>query len=185
MGIGSPGEITLAANRFCGKSLGFRVAMNAARPFCAQEQSGLSPGSGEISLVKRTCTNSASSLSKLMTAPTRLRRTPSLLRTSLYSARISPLTSHVKLAFSSQSRRNRALGFCTGLADLNPEIPATRTEVSITPLGRSLEAANCYLRQPFLFGTIRANRFRDSRRCDTGQVSCGGLELMRELTFPS
>jgi hypothetical protein len=45
----------------------------------------LSSGSGDASPVMRTSTNSASSLRRLITSPTRLRRTPSLVRTSLYS----------------------------------------------------------------------------------------------------
>jgi hypothetical protein len=61
-----------------------------------------------------------------MTSPTRLRRTPSLVRTSLYSETMSSLTSQVKVACSIQSRRNDALGFSTARQDLNPAIPAIR-----------------------------------------------------------
>jgi hypothetical protein len=72
-----------------------------------------------------------------MTSPTRFRRTPSRVRTSLYSEIMSSLTSQMKVACSSHSRRNDALGFWTAREDLNPAIPATSTEVSITPLGSS------------------------------------------------
>ncbi len=70
-----------------------------------------------------------------MTLPTRFRRTPSLVRTSLYSEMMSSLTSQVKVACSSQSRSKDALGFWTALQDLNPATPATSTDVSMTPLG--------------------------------------------------
>ena len=52
--------------------------MNAACPCSAHAQIALSFGSGDTSLSSRTSTNSASSLSRLMIAPTRFRRTPSL-----------------------------------------------------------------------------------------------------------
>jgi hypothetical protein len=94
-----------------GKSFGFKVAMNAARDCSAHAQNGLSSGSGFASLVTRTSTNSASSLRRLITSPTRLRRTPSLVRIFLYSETMSSLTSQVKGACSIQSRRNDALGF--------------------------------------------------------------------------
>lgn len=167
VGIGSSGAITRATNFLCGKSLGFRVAMNAASPSSAHAQNGSSSGSGEIASPERTSRNSASSLSRLMMTPIRGRRTPSRLRTSLYSAKISSLTNHVNVPFSSHSRRKFALGFRAGRFALNPVIPATSTDVSITPLGRSLGAANRYLRQSFLFGAIRTDRLRDLRFCHT------------------
>jgi hypothetical protein len=111
-----------------------REAMKVARPCSAQAQNGLSSGSGDTSVAKRTSTNSASSLSRLMTCPIRFRRTPSLARTSLYSASMSSVTSQVKVAFSIQSRRSEALGFRTSRHNLNPAIPAASTDVSITPL---------------------------------------------------
>lgn len=144
----------------------------------------LSAGSGEISRVERTSTTSASSLSRLIIAPIRPRRTPNLLRTSLYSARISSQISHVKVSFSSQSRRNLALGFWIGLPDLNPAIPATSTDVSITPLGRSLGTANRYLRQSFLSGTISANRLCDLRFGYSRQVARCRFQLPREFSLP-
>jgi hypothetical protein len=55
----------------------------------------------------------------------------------LYSERISSESSHVKVARSIQSRRSKALGFDDETRpERKPEIPATRTEVSITHLGR-------------------------------------------------
>ena len=117
MGIGSPGEITLAVRFFWGKCFLFNVLMNAARPCSAQAQNALSFGSGEKSPSVLTFTNSASSLSRLMISPTRFRRTPSLLRTPLYSDRISSVTSQVKVSASIQSRRNEALGFCASRED--------------------------------------------------------------------
>ena len=113
MGFRSPGEITLARSFLWGKSFGFKVARNAARACSAQAQNGLSSGSGDASLVTWTSTNSASSLRKLITSPTRLRRTPSLVRISLFSETMSSLTSQMKVACLIQSRRNDALGFST------------------------------------------------------------------------
>ena len=49
-----------------------------------------------------------------MTSPTRFRRTPNLVRTSLYSEMMSSLTSQLKVVCSSQSRRNDALGILDG-----------------------------------------------------------------------
>jgi len=44
-----------------------------------------------------------------------------------------------KVSFSTKSRSSLALGFLSGISsDLSPAIPATRTEVSTTPLGRFL-----------------------------------------------
>src|SRR5581483_3188508 len=177
--------MTRADNNSWGKSLGFRVAINAACPCSAQAQNGLSSGSGEISSLPRISTASASSRSRLITAPMRFRRTPSRAKTSLYSIRISLLMSHVNVPFSIQFRRSAALGFLTGLSDLNPAIPATRTEVSITPLGRSWRAANRYLRQTLLFGSVPANRFGNLEFRNTRQISCRLLQFAREFTFPS
>jgi hypothetical protein len=73
-------------------------------------------------------------------------RTPNLERTSLYSERISSVTSHAKVSFSNQSRRNDALGIPTDRRFLNPAIPATSTEVSTTPLGCFPRRPNRYLR---------------------------------------
>jgi len=97
------------------------------------------------------------SRSKLTISPTRCRRTPSLVRTSLYSVRTSSVTSQTKVPCSSQSRRNEALGFSTVRPDLNPATPATTTEVSTTPLDCFSRRANRYLRQFALLGTKAAN----------------------------
>lgn len=67
VGIGLLGEMTLAISCSCGKSLRFRVAINAVCSCSAQAQNGLSLGSGEISLLERTSATAASSLSRLMT----------------------------------------------------------------------------------------------------------------------
>ena len=80
---------------------------------------------------------SALSRSKLMRAPMVSRLTFSLCRIALYSDRISSERSHVKVARSIQSRIRRALGLEAEMAPVRkPEIPAIRTEVSTTPLGR-------------------------------------------------
>jgi hypothetical protein len=90
VGIGSPGEITFAVSFPRGKCFLFNVAMNAARPCSAHEQKALSSGSAGTSSSPRRATNFASSLSRLMISPTRMRRTPSRPRTALYSETISP-----------------------------------------------------------------------------------------------
>src|SRR5579864_3497280 len=163
-----PGEITLARSFLWGKSFGFKVAMNAARACSAHAQNGLSSGSGDASLVTRTSTNSASSLRRLITSPTRLRRTPSVVRISFYSETMSSLTSQVKVTCSIQSRRNDALGFSTTRQDLNPAMPATSTEVSITPLGRFSRRANGNLRQSLLRSPVAANCRHDLGLRDSG-----------------
>ena len=82
-------------------------------------------------------TSSASSRSRLIIFPMSGRRTPSFPKIRLYSRRISSLTSQTNLSLSIQSRSRLALGFLgAGSVDLNPAIPATRTDVSTTPLGR-------------------------------------------------
>jgi hypothetical protein len=91
---------------FWGKCFLFNVAIKEARPCSAQAQNTLSSGSGERLSSLRMVTNSASSLSRLMISPTRFRLTPSLLRTPLYSERISSVTSHVNVPTSIQSRIN-------------------------------------------------------------------------------
>ena len=146
VGKGSPGEITFATSFFWGKSFLFRVTIKAAPPCSAHAQIALSFGSGDTSLSSRTSTNSASSRSKLMMLPTRCRRTPSLVRTPLYSERTSSVVSHTKVPRSSQSRRNEALGFSAVRPALKPATPATTTEVSTTPLGCFSRRANRYLR---------------------------------------
>src|ERR1700757_4132658 len=75
---------------------------------------------------------------------------PSLERTSLYSERMSSVTSQVKVPSSSQCRRSEALGFSTARRDLNPATPATSTDVSMTPLGCVHRRHNRNLRQLLL-----------------------------------
>jgi len=111
--------------------------MKAARPVSAHAQKGSSPGSGEMFGRGAAGTSSASSRSKLTIFPMRGRRTPSLPKTRLYSRRISSLTSQTNVSPSIQFRRRLALGFLGAIAGaLSPAIPATRTDVSTTPLGR-------------------------------------------------
>jgi len=113
--------------------------MKSARPDSAQPQKGSSPGSGEMFGRAEAGTSSASSHSRLTIFPMSGRRTPSLARTRLYSRRISSLTSQTNVSSSIQSRSCLALGFLGAISgDLNPAIPATRTDVSTTPLGRFL-----------------------------------------------
>jgi hypothetical protein len=103
-----------ATTPFAGSPCGLRVAIKAACPCSAQMQNGLSSGSGDTSVAKPTSKSSASSLSRLTTLPIRLCRTPGLARTSLYSARMSSVTSHVKVAFSSRSARRLDSGWPAG-----------------------------------------------------------------------
>lgn len=149
--------------------------MNDALPCSAHAQNTLSSGSGETSLAMRTSTNSASSLSRLIISPTRLRRTPSLVRTPLYSEMISSVISQVKVPPSSQSRRSDALGVANVRRDLNPATPATSTDVSITPLGCFSRRPNRNLRQLLLFSAEAANCLRYLGFCHAGQVSRGCL----------
>jgi hypothetical protein len=139
VGILSPGLITRADSNPCGKSLGFSVTMKSARPVSAQAQNGSSPGSGEMSGRAGATTTSASSRSRLMIFPISARRMFNLAITPLYSATISSVRSQANVSSSIQSRSSLALGFRgTVSADFSPAIPATRTEVSTTPLGRFL-----------------------------------------------
>ena len=144
VGTSSPGLITWADKSVCGKSFGFSVTMKSARPTSAQPQKGSSPGSGEMFGRAEAGTSSASSRSRLIIFPMSARRTPSLPKTRLYSRRISLLTSQTNVSPSIQSRSRLALGFLGAVfvdlnpVDLNPAIPATRTDVSTTPLGRFL-----------------------------------------------
>jgi len=138
----SPGPITWADKSCCGKSFGFNVTMKSARPVSAQAQNGSSPGSGEMSGRAEAGIRSVSSRSRLTIFPMSGRRTPSLPKTRLYSRRISSLTSQTNVSPSIQSRSSLALGFLGAISvDLSPVIPATRTDVSTTPLGRFLFCA--------------------------------------------
>jgi hypothetical protein len=135
----SPGLVTWADRSVCGKSFGFNVTMKSARPTSAQPQKGSSPGSGEMFGGAEAGTSSASSRSRLTIFPMSGRRTPSLPKTRLYSRRISSLTSQTNVSASIQSLSSFALGFLGSISGyLNPAIPATRTDVSTTPLGRFL-----------------------------------------------
>jgi hypothetical protein len=159
--------------------------MNAAPPCSAHEQNALSFGSGDTSLSSRTSTNSASSRSRLMIFPTRGRRTPSLVRTALYSDRISSVTSQTKVPCSSQVRRNDALGCSTVRPDLNPATPATSTDVSTTPLGCFSRRPNGYLRQLLLLGTEAANGFCNLGFGHARQIIRRRFQSARELALPS
>jgi hypothetical protein len=145
-----PGANTFAESAACGKSRGLSVTRKSASPSCAHAQNGSSAGSGETFMVVCGEINSASSRRRLMSSPIVPRRTFSRRRTTLYSERISSETIHVKVARSIQSRRRRALGFAgETVPERKPEIPATRTEVSTTPLGRLERAVgnDRYLRE--------------------------------------
>ncbi len=185
VGIGSPGKITLAARFFWGKCRLFSVAIKEARPCSAQAQNTLSSGSGEKLPSVRMLTNSASSLRRLMISPTRFRRTPSLLRTPLYSDRICSVTSQVKVRRSIQSRRNEALGPCTARQDLNPATPATSTDVSTTPLGCFVRRPNRDLRQRLFPSPEASNCVRDLGFRHTGQTLCRRFQRAREFALPA
>ena len=151
------GLITLARSLCCGKSLVFRVTMKAAPPASAQAQKASSPGSGDNSIDEWISTISASCRSRLMTSPTRCLRTPNRAKTILYSVSTSYVTSHVNPPPSSHLRRNRALGETAGNC-LKAAMPATRTEVSTTPLGRAPFAGNRDLRQSPPARAVALNR---------------------------
>jgi len=134
-----PGVMTWADISCWGKSFGFKVTMKSARPASAHPQNGSSPGSGEMFGRVGECTNSASSRSKLTIFPMRGRRTPNLANTRLYSTMISSVTSQTNVSPSIQSLSSFALGLRVGISkDFSSAIPATRTDVSTTPLGRFL-----------------------------------------------
>lgn len=144
--------------------------MNAARPCSAHEQNALSFGSGDTSLSSGTSTNSASSRSRLIISPTRGCRTPSRVRTALYSDRISSVTSQTNVPWSTQARRNDALGCSAVRPDLNPATPATSTDVSTTPLGCFSRRPNRYLRQLLLLGPEAANCLCNLGFCHARQI---------------
>lgn len=159
VGILSPGAITWAARRHCGKSLGFNVTRKSAAPCSEHRQKGSSPGSGEMLVAGATWTNSASSPSKFMILPIVERRTLRRANTVLYSRIISRVTSQVNVSFSSQSRSKSALRLWgAGSPVLRPLIPATRTDVSTTPLG-------CF--------RLRAGNERDLRQFFACQILTG------------
>jgi len=137
-GKGLPGANTFARSAFCGKSRRLSVTRKSARPSSAQAQNGSSAGSGEIFLVVCGDINSASSRRRLMSNPIVSRRT--------------------------LSRRSRALGLAAETApERKPEIPATRTEVSTTPLGRLERAVgnDRYLRKRLANVAVRPDRIKN------------------------
>jgi len=79
---------------------------------------------------------SAASRSRFTTFPTTDRRTPQRRRTSTYLSRIAALIDQVKVSCATHVRRNSALGFVADVSVLKPAMPATRTDVSTTPLRR-------------------------------------------------
>ncbi len=135
--------------------------MKSARPVSAHAQKGSSPGSGEMLGNKEAEISSVASRSRLTIFPMSGRRTPSLPKIRLYSRRISSLTSQTNVSSWIQSRRSLALGFLGVISrDLSPAIPATRTEVSTTPLRRFLFCAgnDCNLRQLLSSRAVFTNR---------------------------
>ena len=127
---------TLALYRSGGKSFVFSVTMNLALPCSAQRQNGSSFGSGEISTKERTLTSSARSRIRLTARPIKWERTRRRFRASLYSHRISSVTSHTKLLSIAHLWSKSALGFLPGTYGfLKPAMPATRTLVSTTTRG--------------------------------------------------
>src|SRR3989304_2267681 len=79
---------------------------------------------------------SAASRSRFTTSPTTDGRTPQRRRTSTYLSRIAALIDQVKVSCATHVRRNSALGFVADVSVLKPAMPATRTDVSTTPLRR-------------------------------------------------
>lgn len=128
--------MTFAVNLSCGKCALFNVTMKWAPPASAHSQKGASSGSGCASMERLGATISASSRSRLTTFPMSDRRTPQRLSTSTYSSRMAALMSHVNVSCSIHARRNSALALVGASSVLNPAMPATRTDVSTTPLRR-------------------------------------------------
>ena len=99
-----------------------------------------------------------------MSNPIVSRRTLSRRRTTLYSARVSSEAIQVNVPYSIQSLRSRALGLAAETApERKPEIPATRTEVSTTPLGRLERAVgnDRYLRKRLANVAVRPDRIKN------------------------
>ena len=98
-----------------------------------------------------------------MTVPITDRRTRQRLSTSTYSSRTAALTSHVKVSSLIHARRRIALGFLAATSSsLKPAMPATKTEVSTTPLRRPFGGFgdNGQARRS-TFAAVRLNRVRD------------------------
>ena len=133
--MNSAGATTPQSSRSSGKSLRFKVTMKSARHDSAQRQNLSSSGSGEISNVHRTVTHSARFRIRFTTLPMRLGRTPSRFKISLYSLRISSVTSQTKFPVSAHLRSRSALGLRPETnGSRKPDMPAMRTLVSNTTL---------------------------------------------------
>lgn len=126
-------------------------------------------------LIREQATCSALSRIRFTTLPTRFGRTPGRFKTSLYSSRMSSVTSQTKLAFSAYLHSKSALGFLPRTNDfLKPEMPPTSALVSTTPRGcRFLGLdGNGYLRHA-LFLAIGANGLPNLLIRAFADVSCG------------
>src|SRR5262245_50369903 len=112
-------------------------------------------------------------------------RTRSLSSTSVYSDRISSVRSHTNVGASVHAASSAALGLSVG-SPRNPEMPATRTDVSTTPLGGCFHrfGDNRQLRLP-AFTTIRPDRFGDVRLRHALEIGCAPLEGRAQLLFPA
>lgn len=161
--------------------------MKSALPCSEQRQNGSSLGSGETSTVERALTSSARSRIKLTTLPIRLERTRRRFRTSLYSSKISSVTSQTKLFRSDHLWSTSALGFRPGTkGSLKPEMPATSTLVSTTARGLRFLAfcGNGDLWRTSLF-TIAANRAQDFFFGDLSDVFGRLGQRFQEFLFPT
>src|SRR5258706_14718110 len=98
---------------------------------------------------------------------------------------MSPVTSQMKVSYSSQCRRSEALGFSTVRGDLNPATPATSTRVSMTRLCCFPPRPNRNLRQLFLLSPEAPNRLLDLGLRHTRQLLRRRLQTECELTLPS
>jgi hypothetical protein len=129
--------MTYADKSGCGKSFGFSVTMKSARPVSAHAQKGSSSGSGEMFGREEAGINSASSRSRLIIFPMSGRRTPAFLRPVCIPEKSHRSLARQRYPLRSSPAARLALGFLGATSvDLSPAIPATRTDVSTTPLGR-------------------------------------------------
>ena len=116
------------------------------------------------------------------------RRTFNRRSTALYSDRISSESSHVNVARSIQSRKSWALGFeDETMPQRKPEIPATRTEVSTTPLGRLERGVvnDCDLRKHFAHALILPHRLLQFLTGNFAHLSGSSIKGLAYLTLPS